>query len=503
MKSLQDLTDTTSAYELFTYFYWKILDGEVRTFAELVAAAETVPESNRKTFVLRNGFLLIRRLYWGFFRDLTREEFPQLWERLTLPVHGTEYGADLKRNMMIANVYAAFIDIHGYTAFCRKAGRNTSLLRLLDESIEKDIRNLCRSHGVLCNRLRGDEIVMIGATAAGTIRAVIGIAAYFASRKNFTFNGLVKGRTGNSIILPEMKVSAGIAGGRRYTPLIITESGDLSGSVVNTASRLQSAANRLSGSGTRVFLSEYVYIRYREELRGRKEPVLVDPEAPFIRIGPVAMKGLRVPVVEALVDPAERYRVKYRGELERLRESLKNALWSGQIFMDLANLLVRMVRCMAPFSLKGSGEPSGNDRARVLDNRRAVEELEAAASLFFSGKDFELAVRRLSGIAELLSGIPGADPIVLKFAEIVLEKYRLVCAEYRRELQGFLESRENKLLSLEEITTYGQLKSQVSLHREFESRLFARLEPERRKILWQQGIGACNGRLEVEMYVGK
>ena len=498
MKSLQEYNEGTSAYELFTFLYWKIIDRELRNFSDLVSYTDKIPASTVKGFALRNCFMLIKKLYWGFFRDLSPTDYKRLWDRLTIPNRTTGFGADLKRNMTISNVYAAFVDIHGYTAFCQKAGRNTSLLRLLDESIERDIRELCKKEGVISNRMRGDEIILIAATALDIIRSSIGISEYFASRRRISLPGFTSGRTGRTVVLPELKVSIGISGGRKYTPLIITESGDLSGTVVNTAARLQSMANRLSRESTRILVSQYVHIRFLDEAKKAGDALVTEAALEFLKIGTIAMKGVRIPIVEVLADPEEKYRCRYQTSLKKLQESLRNGHWPYQIFLDLTELLSMMVRhmpsCPAVKNAAG-GTP--------VDNKTFVTMLASIANAFRTERDFEFAVQRLKSLTALLETRRNADAIIIKYAKAILEKYEVILGEYRRQLNEYTESRESRILSLQEVTALHQLKAQSDLLQELHLRINARVDSEKRSILWQQGVQTVKNELEVKLYFGK
>ena len=161
MKSLEDYGPDTSPYELFEHLYNRVISRSIRSFSKLMEYVSALPRTEPNLRVFRKIFHLIKELNWGVFAPLDEKEFPGLWKELVLPFSGIPGTGDLKRNTSISTVYAAILDIHGYSAFCLKNRRNLSMLMLLDECIQEDIRRISKNFGTLSWRSEGDAIILI------------------------------------------------------------------------------------------------------------------------------------------------------------------------------------------------------------------------------------------------------------------------------------------------------------------------------------------------------
>ncbi len=147
--------------------------------------------------------------------------------------------------MSIPDIYLGLLDIHGYTRYCQEKKRNMSMVDLLDRMIYEDVKAICSETGVVSKRAQGDEILILGASASDVLKSTLQIIDYFNTQGR-SFKNTILSKKLPGTVLPKFQISAGIAGGQKFTPLVITRNGDISGDIVNTAARLQAKANRVS-----------------------------------------------------------------------------------------------------------------------------------------------------------------------------------------------------------------------------------------------------------------
>ena len=321
--------------KLLHHLYEKILAREITTFANLVEYVSKLKHPGKIDKVIHKSFQLIKELHWGFFKDLNRANYTKLWKELVLPYGDFKEGGDLKRNISISNIFVAMLDIHGYTKFCQESKGNLSRLRKLDELLHDGIIKIAGCNHALATRERGDEIIIIAASATDTIKTTLEIINSFSKRSVIRDRTMQRNRKDFSIILPDFKITAGIVGGNLTTPLIITESGLLSGYLINTAARLQSRANELSPKESKIMAAQSVYNSYLKENKVVKSNLYAKNLILFFNSGPVSFKGVKLYSYEIIFKKEEKYREKYVKLMEVLYDSLKQHLWKQKIFLDL------------------------------------------------------------------------------------------------------------------------------------------------------------------------
>ena len=140
MNDIKEYSASTSPYEVFTLLSDKIVRGELVTFNALRAYCAPLPDTPRTEAILKRAFELQRRLYWGFFRDISPVSHAKVWSKVVVPDRKYRFAGDIKRMATIPDVYMAIIDIHGYTRFCQKNRHNMSMLDLLDRVLQRTCR---------------------------------------------------------------------------------------------------------------------------------------------------------------------------------------------------------------------------------------------------------------------------------------------------------------------------------------------------------------------------
>jgi len=432
MKKLSDFSEKTSVYELLSHVSDLILSGTLMYFSQLRAYVEKLPAFDWRTSVLRRAFLLQKRLYWGFFKDLDPIAFPKVWETVVVPDRTYPFAGDLKRFMSLPNIYVCIADIHGYTRFCLESRRNMSKLDLLDQMIQLDIAKVCARNGVMSRRSQGDEILMLGASGEDILRTVLQVIEYFAQRKRFKDEDDPATHE-DDVILPAFQISAGIAGGRAGTPLVITRDGDLSGDIVNSAARLQARANRISPTNNKILVTGGLAQELRPEGTKPGSPLLGTID--FFNSGTIEFKGTNLPVYDVVFIAQETARLKYRGVMEELYNSLEKRAWKSKIFEDAVQLSSRVT-----ISLPAS---------RSEEQRRLLPMIKSAAN-HFTADQYERAIGNLGAIIDELSMIPETDGLALEYLREVHRNYNNLTETFTAILDVEIEKVIDTLFSDQE-----------------------------------------------------
>ncbi|MCK5200520.1 MAG: hypothetical protein KAR21_19330 [Spirochaetales bacterium] len=498
MKDISEYSADTSIFELSAHLYERIINRKINTFSELREYTSGIPRGSQIQIALMNAFKLIRNLHWGFFKDIDYPSYPKVWKELIIPDADYKYAGNLKRNMTISSIYIGMLDIHGYTKFCRQSNRNLSMLELLDSFMQGDISKITQENNVVSRRARGDEIILVGTSATDIINSVLSIIDYFSKRKIIKNDKLSKSRPGVKIILPDMHVTAGIAGGKIYTPLIITEDGDLSGDVVNTAARLQARANKISPTETRVIITKHVRHKYLKEQTA--EDNTKESALRFFNSGVIEFKGTSLHLYDLIFRETDLYLLDFQDEMMKLYDSLKRRLWKNMVFPDLMILLLKVLKSMPGFGINVS---LGNGEKVVLSNSELIDLLKKSHSCYSERKDYSRALNLLSRIISYLEKVPSFDGLILAYAAGINRIYTTILNAYDNEIENLVESKIDKILSLEEQKTYNLVKRHYHIYEKLRSHVRSSSELCNRKALWYKIIEEETDKIELSIYSGK
>ncbi len=488
-----------SEHKLFYHLYEKIISKEIKTFAELVTYSKKLKFSFNPKEILLKVFLLIKEINWGFFKDLNRSHYTKLWKELVLIHRDLKEAGDLKRNISISNIYVAMLDIHGYTRFCQESKGNLSRLHKLDEFLHEGIKKIASSNCALATRERGDEIVVVAATATDIIKTTLEILNSFSKRSVIKDMAVQRNRTDYSIILPDFKVTAGIAGGNLTTPLIITESGLLSGFLLNTAARLQTRANELSPHESKILVTQSVHVNFLKENKVVKSDLYAKKILYFLNNGPVAFKGMKLTAYEIIYKKGEKYRAEYASYLEELYDSLRQELWTQKIFADLIAVVREACRYTPHFSvdINVDGNPQN------VSNTSLTKLCNKADQLYVIEEDYISAAIILRKIKQQLEHIPIFDRLVLDYVSEIYTKYNGLIMDFEKKLEREIEKKMDSIFNQQYKIAYCNSKKHAETYEKL--KIYARQSKEltQKKSIWYALIEENREGLKLQMYSGK
>jgi hypothetical protein len=500
MQNINEYSGTTSDYELFSFFYDRIISGEIKTFSELVKSASAITGNKRSHPVIMRAFELIKQLYWGFFAAISPQTHPKLWNEIVITDKNFPEAGDLKQTLQISNLYIAMLDIHGYTKFCMETRKNLSLMHTLDRAMENEIGSITASCDAISHRERGDEIVVVAASATNIITAVLAIIDYFSKTNLVKESRIITKRSVEADALPVFKVSAGITGGNTTSPLIITDKGGLSGFLLNSGARLQARANELSPKESRIMAARQVQMNFDKENAQFKCSLAENNAVYFFDTGQIEFKGVIIPTCEIVFTETERYKEKLGAEMNRLMESIDQNLWEQRIFADILAVIVKAASVMPAFSVTPQ---IIIDNIQTLTNDSLVHLSKKAMAAYLREEDYNLAVTLLHDLVSILEMIPSFDRLILDYLKGVSVKYTMLLTMYNENISRQIEEKASGIFLSNYATAWAAAKKGVSMHEKLcemgkNSELVAK-----KKNLWCFLIKQNQKELEFSMYAGK
>ncbi len=475
--------DCNDAEERFLFgLYEKIINGDLTTFESLRQAVSKYKVTTGLRKCVFKAFCLQKKLYWGFFCGLSPKKYPRLWKEIVLSDSVFRFGGDLKRSMTIPNIYLGLIDIHGYTRYCQDKKRNISMIDLLDRMIYEDVDAICMESGVLSKRAQGDEILLLGASAEDVLNAALQIMDYFNTQGR-SFRNTVLSKKLPGTVLPKFQVSAGIAGGQKYTPLVITRDGDISGDVVNTAARLQAKANKISPDHNRIMITSHVYQKLLAAMKIK--PDLFLGRIGFFNSGTVEFKGVSLCVYDIVFLPEQSYRLKLQPVMESLYKSLDAGLWNSKILLDALELSVVLLK---PYIEDGCSDSSA--AGKLSQRSRDLLEMNKSVRTLFNAMYYDAAIKTYSALIEGLSLLPGIDKIALDYLLLVRDNYKSIETGYTSSLDREIEMHMNEFMSSEEKEKYLVFQKQRIISEKIQTTTRMRLK--NRKVIWLRTTDELN-----------
>jgi len=499
MKDLNDYNEGTSEYELFSFLSDRIISREITTFSQLVAFAEPIIRDKRIAPVIMRSFEIIKQLNWGFFSRMSLATHKKLWRELVIPDKNFPEAGDLKRTISISNLYICMLDIHGYTKFCQDSRKNLSMLHTLDKAINNEVRQISTICGAVSQRERGDEIVVVAASATDALTVTLCIMDYFGKSNSVNDPSIPTKRVGDAAILPVFKLSAGITGGNTSVPLIITEQGNLSGFLLNTGARLQMRANELSSKESRIMITKQVYMSFQKENMSDKCTIARRNAVYFLDTGSIEFKGVQLPTCEVVFKNEEKYKEKFSEELNRLFTSIRENMWEQRVFADLLDLHVSVMYAMPKFSVSLL-EPvydlsSITNESFILLCNKAIQA--------YMKEDYSEAVGMLNEMSAILKIIPGFDRLIMDYHNGVVEKYLFLLNSFTRCIDIEVDDKAAQIFPANHYKTWLVAKNGAAIYEKMRTLGRKSNNLTKKKTLWFNLVKQHQIELEFTLYSGK
>ena len=500
MKDLTEYTESTSEYELYSFLSDKVVAGEVRKFSQLMELADPILRSQRTHPVIMKTFELIKKLNWGFFANMARDTHAKLWRELVIPDVKFPDAGNLKDTLQISNLYIAMLDIHGYTQFCMDSRKNLSMMHTLDWAMSTEVRRISRACHALSQRERGDEMVVVTASASDAITITMAIMDYFGKTNIVNDPAVPTKREGNADALPAFKISAGITGGNTQSPLIITEQGNLSGFLLNSGARLQTRANELSGKESRIMIARQVYMNFMKENEKEKCTIYKNKTVYFLDTGQIEFKGVQIPSCEVVFKPEDKYKESFSDEMVQLFASIKDNLWEFKIFQDMMTLIAKAAQVMPKFTVI---PPNPINGIQTITNESFAQLSREALKSYSQDEDYAAAVSMLKTFIFLIEQIPKFERLILDYLRGVTDKYDMLLNSYQETIDREIQNRAQNIFQGNYYKAWLAAKNAVGVYEKLKAMGRKSNEVPKKKSLWYNLIKQNADQMEFVLHSGK
>jgi len=499
VKNINEYNSGMIEHEFFSFLYEKIIAKEFTSFSKLKEYITPVLKDKWTHPVIMRAFLLLKRLNWGFFASICPNTHKKLWKELVIPDRDFPEAGDLKRTLQISNLYIAMLDIHGYTKFCMESRKNLSMMHSLDWAIENEVRRISTQCGAISQRERGDEMVVVAASAVDALLVTLCIIDYFGKTNVVNDPEISTKRAGNADALPAFKISAGITGGNTQSPLIITERGNLAGFLLNSGARLQTRANELSPKESRVMIAKQVMMNYEKEDAANKCILSRSDAIYFFDTGHIEFKGVMIPTCEVIFDKIERYKEKFAEDITKLFNSIRDNLWEQRIFQDLLELLKMVAHTMPKFNITPEQPIHG---MQTVTNDSYVQICRHAMKAYCVSEDYYLAVEYLEYLIEISEQIKNFDRLIIDYLKGITEKYTILLEAYESRIDKEVEEKSEQIFG-SHYKTWLASKNGVQIFEKMQAIGRKSKEITKKKNLWLNCLTQNKDKMEFTLYSGK
>jgi len=500
VKDISEYSSGMTEYEFFSFLYEKIISKEIITFSKLRELIAPAMKDKWTHPLIMRAFQLLKRLNWGFFSNIDVNTHKKLWKEIVLPDKDFPEAGDLKKTLQISNLYVAMLDIHGYTKFCMESRKNLSMMHTLDWAIENEIRRISTQCGAISQRERGDEMVVVAASAVDALTVTLCIIDYFGKTDIVNDPGISTKRTGNAEALPIFKITAGITGGNTQSPLIITERGNLSGFLLNSGARLQTRANELSPKESRIMIAKQVMMNYEKENSANKCTLSKNDSIYFFDTGHIEFKGVMIPTCEVVFDKNERYKEKFAEDMTRLFSSIRDNLWEQRIFQDLMELLIKVVQSMPKFAIT---PPQPIQGMQTITNESYVQLCRLAYKSYYLDEDYYLAVDLLRHLIDISGQIPLFDRLILDYLEGVTEKYGFLLDIFETHIDKEVDEKAAHIFHGDHYKAWVTAKNASKVYEKLRAIGRKSKDISKKKNIWLNLLSQNKAKMEFTLYSGK
>ena len=500
MKNIAEYNSGMTEFEFFSFLYDKIINKEVVAFSKLRELIAPAIKDKWTHPVIMRAFQLLKRLNWGFFAAISPNTHKKLWKELIIPDKDFPEAGDLKKTLQISNLYVAMCDIHGYTKFCMESRKNLSMMHTLDWAIENEISRISTQCGAISQRERGDEMVVVAASATDALMVTLCIIDYFGKTEIVNDPLIPTKRSGNADALPIFKITAGITGGNTQSPLIITERGNLSGFLLNSGARLQTRANELSPKDSRIMIARQVMMNYEKENASEKCTLMQNDSIYFLDTGHIEFKGVMIPTCEVVFDKSERYKEQFADKMTQLFSSIRENLWEQRIYQDLVELLIKVAQTMPKFTVTPPAPIGG---MQTITNESFIQLCKLGFKSYCKDEDYYLAVEYLRHVLYVCEQLPSFDRLILDYLKGIIEKYQILLDAYEKQIDKEVDEKSAVIFHGDHYKTWLAAKNGYQVYEKL--RVIGRKSNEltKKKNLWLGLLSQNKEKMEFTLYSGK
>jgi hypothetical protein len=374
------------------------------------------------------------------------------------------------------------------------------MMHTLDWAIENEVKRISTQCGAISQRERGDEMVVVAASATDALKVTLCIIDYFGKTDVVKDSSISTKRTGNAEALPIFKITGGITGGNTQSPLIITERGNLAGFLLNSGARLQTRANELSPKESRVMIAKQVMMNYEKENAVNRCILLQNNAIYFFDTGHIEFKGVMIPTCEIVFDKNERYKEKFAEDMTRLFSSIRENLWEQRVFQDLMELLTKVAQTMGKFTVTPSHPIQG---MQTITNESYVQLCRLAMKAYCKDEDYYLAVDFLLNLVDISEQIPLFDRLILDYLKGITERYKYLLDTFEAHIDKEVDEKAAQIFHGDHYKTWNAAKNGAQIYEKLRTIGRKSKEIAKKKTIWLNLLSQNKEQMEFTLYSGK
>ena len=190
--------------------------------------------------------------------------------------------------------------------------------------------------------------------------------------------------------------------------------------------------------------------------------------------------------------------MNYNPALLTLLESLRQELWKGRVFMDVAELVQKTCQTMPAFTVELVEE----GERRKVTNESIVAMAEQARQQY-STEDYPAAVTSLSRIAATVEQIPEFDRLIVRYLGEISQRFELLAEEFKKRLEGEILTKIDVIFEPRYKTVYQKSREYIETYEKLKTFAMKSNALGNRKSTWYSLVEDKKEQLKLQFYSGK
>jgi hypothetical protein len=247
-------------------------------------------------------------------------------------------------------------------------------------------------------------------------------------------------------------------------------------------------------------IAKQVHMNYIKENTTIKCGLMRNNAVYFFDTGHIEFKGVMIPTCEVIFDASERYKEKFTEEMTRLFGSIKESLWEQKIFIDMIELLCKVVQVMPKFSVT---PPEPINSMQTITNDSFVQLCRYAGKAYIQDEDYHGAVGYLRHFIAICEQIPLFDRLILDYLKGVTDKYNLLLESYEGHINKEIEEKATLIFQGNNYKTWQAAKNGAQIYEKLKAIGRKSNDIAKKKSLWYNLIKQNAEQMEFALYSGK
>jgi hypothetical protein len=207
-----------------------------------------------------------------------------------------------------------------------------------------------------------------------------------------------------------------------------------------------------------------------------------------------------LPTCEAVFKESERYKEQFSEETNKLYTSIRESHWEQKVFLDLMDLITKVVVVMPQFGVSPKTPIAG---ILLVNNDTVAQLCEVATKAYLQDEDYSHALELLNQLIEIMEMVSDFDKLILDYVKGVADRYNLMLELYEKSIDKQIDDKIENIFNGQHLKTYYAAKNGLSVYEKL--RNIAKKSPEliMKKNLWYNLIKQNKEKMTMTIYSGK